>query len=213
MWVIRTWWWPGRQIRLPRPREGGLCWAIDSQGRSPGAKTGWRQRRGRTRVQGQNLRGGRAGGWAPVAGVACTAAGAERRQRVRGQGRDTRVLEGLKDENVLRITPESLACVKTMRSQQRVFSREVTRWGLGGKGHFECSARLTLDSFSGNLCCGPPQKATAAEKVSSAVPSSPKPLGSKQSWHPCQQNSILILLFSFQTELWRLLKSNKTYCS
>ena len=62
MWVIRTWWWPGRQIRLPRPREGGLCWAIDSQGRSPGAKTGWRQRRGRTRVQGQNLRGGRAGG-------------------------------------------------------------------------------------------------------------------------------------------------------
>ena len=117
---------------------------------------------------------------APVEGVACTAAGAESRQRVQGQGKDTRVLEGLKDEKVLRITPESLACVKTMRSQQRVFSREVTRWGLGGKGHFECSSRLTLDSFSGNLCCGPPQKSTAAEKASPAVPSSPKPLGSKR---------------------------------
>lgn len=127
----------------------------------------------RTRTSGEARRVG----GAPAEGVACTAAGAESRQRVQGQGRDTRVLEGLKDEKVLRITPESLACVKTMRSQQRVFSREVTRRGFGGKGHFECSARLTLDSFSGNLCCGPPQRATAAEKVSSAVPSSPKASG------------------------------------
>lgn len=112
MWVIRAQWWLGRQIRLLRQRGGGLSRATDSQGRSPGAKT---------------VAGGKGGaepagkprqvGGAPKQGVACTAAGAESRQRVQGQGRETRVLEGLKDEKVLRITPEALACVKTMRSQ------------------------------------------------------------------------------------------------
>lgn len=131
----------------------------------------------RTRTSGEARRVG----GAPAEGVACTAAGGESRQRVQGQGRDTRVLEGLKDEKVLRITPQSLACVKTMRSQQRVFSREVTRWGFGGKGHFECSARLTLDSFSGNLCCGPSQRATLQKRSHQLCPAPPKPLDSKRS--------------------------------